>query len=207
MARYTEAKCRLCRREGKKLFLKGLRCTSPKCPIDKKGAIPPGMRSTKRAKKPSEYGLQLREKQKVKRAYGILETQLKKYFQKAHKTKGAAGVILLQILERRLDNVIYRLGFVPSRSVARQLVTHGHVCVNSKKVNIPSYQVTIGETISLSTFGMKNPQVRETFAEKSAIIPKWLEKKAAVGRIARLPGRDEIESDINEQLIVEYYSR
>ena len=197
--RYTGPKNRLSRREGVDLFGKGNRL--------RRLNVPPGMHGQKGTRKMSEYGRQLREKQKVKRMYGLMERQLRKYIGQALKTLGNTTNVLFALLERRLDNVVFRLGFAPTRPAARQIVSHRHVLVNGKKVNIPSYQVAIGETISLSTSGMKNPQVRETFAEKSAIIPKWLEKKAAVGRIAGLPGRDEIESDINEQLIVEYYSR
>jgi small subunit ribosomal protein S4 len=207
MARYTDAKCRLCRRLGIKLFLKGKRCTSAKCPIDRKGAVPPGMRGTKVHSRLSEYGTQLKEKQKAKRIYGVLERQFKKYFLEARKVRGASGEALLQILESRLDNIVYRLGFVNSRSIARQLISHGHFLVNNKKVNIPSFRVKPGDIISISAKGMKIPQISETFSEKSAIIPEWLEKKAAIGKVKRLPKREEIESDINEQLIVEFYSR
>lgn len=207
MARYTDAKCRLCRREGVKLFLKGKRCLSPKCPIERKGAVPPGQKGTKRARRASEYALQLRGKQKAKRIYGVLERQFRRYFDKARKVKEQTGEALLRLLELRLDNVVYRLGLVPSRSVARQMVSHGHILVNGKRVNIPSYQVKVDETISLSPQGLKIQEVKETLAEKNAIIPLWLERKAAVGRIKRLPKREEIESDIDEKLIVEYYSR
>lgn len=207
MARYLDGKCRLCRREGVKLFLKGKRCLSPKCPIERKGAVPPGVKGTKRARRPSEYGIQLREKQKAKRTYGILEAQFKRYFKKARKVKGATGEALLRMLEQRLDNIVYRLGFSPSRSASRQIVSHGHVLVDGKKVNIPSYQVRVGETISLSPKGLKIKEVEETLAQKNVIIPSWLERKAAVGRVKKLPERDEIGGEINEQQIVEYYSR
>lgn len=155
----------------------------------------------------SEYGAQLREKQKAKRTYGVLERQFKRYFEKARKVSGATGETLLRMLELRLDNVLYRLGFSPSRSASRQLVSHGHVLVSGKRVNIPSYQVKVGETISFSTRGFKTPEVQETIGQKDVIIPLWLERKAAVGKVKRLPKRDEIEGDIAEQLIVEYYSR
>lgn len=207
MARYTGAKCRLCRREGKKLFLKGKRCYLPKCPIDRKGAVAPGMRGTKVRPHTSEYGLQLREKQKAKRIYGVLERQFKNYFTEARKAKGMTGEKFLIFLESRLDNVVYRLNLTPSRSVSKQLVSHGHVKVNNKTVNIPSYRVKTDDVVTISAAGLKIPQVSETFAEKSDIIPPWLERKAAVGRVKRLPTREEIAEDINEQLIVEFYSR
>lgn len=207
MAKYTEAKCRLCRREGTKLFLKGKRCLSPKCPIDKKGAVPPGAKASRRTRKMSEYGMQLREKQKAKRIYGVLERQFENYFDKARKIRGETGQILLQLLERRLDNVVYRLGLVPSRSVARQLVSHGHVLVNNRKVDIPSFLVSESDIISLTPKALGMTDVKETFSQKDVIIPPWLERKAAVGLVKRLPTREEIEGDISEQLIVEYYSR
>lgn len=207
MARYTDAKCRLCRREGKKLFLKGKRCYLPKCPIDRKGAVPPGMRGTKVRPHTSEYGLQLREKQKVKRIYGVLEKQFRNYFTEARKVKGMTGENFLSLLELRLDNAVFRLNLVPSRSVAKQLVSHGHVQVNNKEVNVPSFRVKADDVITISAKGLKIPQVSETFEEKSDIIPGWLERKAAVGLVKRLPKREEIDGDINEQLIVEFYSR
>lgn len=207
MARYAEAKCRLCRREGTKLFLKGDRCLTPKCPIERKGAVPPGQHGQKRHRRLSDYGKQLREKQKVKRIYGILEKQFEKYFKKARKVKEATGKALLQSLEMRLDNVVYRLGYVPSRSVARQIVTHGHVLVDGQKANIPSFGLKVGQTISLSTQGMALEIVKKSLSQKSKKMPDWLTKKAVVGKIIRLPEREEIEGDISENLIVEYYSR
>ncbi len=207
MARYLDAKCRICRREGTKLFLKGKRCLSPKCPIERKGAVPPGVRGTKIPRRLSDYGMQLREKQKVKRMYGVLEKQFKRYFEKARKIKGETGTELLRLLERRLDNVVYRLGFAPSRSLARQLVSHGHVLVNGKKVNIPSYQVKIGEVIALSPEALKIKEISEILSQKNVIIPSWLEREGAVGKIKKIPEREEIGGEISEQLIVEYYSR
>jgi len=207
MARYTDAKCRLCRREGKKLFLKGKRCYLPKCPIDRKGAVPPGVRGTKVRPHTSEYGLQLREKQKAKRTYGVLERQFKNYFIESRKSKGMTGEIFLINLESRLDNVVFRLNLTPSRSVSKQLVSHGHVKVNNKAVDVPSYRVKIDDIITVSAIGLKIPQVSETFAERSDIMPEWLERKGAVGRVKRMPKREEIDGDINEQLIVEFYSR
>ena len=207
MARYLDSKCRLCRREGTKLFLKGERCFSPKCPLEKKGAVAPGQHGLKMRRRLSEYGVQLREKQKAKRTYGVLERQFRRYFKKAFKKRGVTGEALLQLLEPRLDNVVYRLGFVPSRSVARQLVRHGHILVDGKKVDIPSYQVKPGQVINLNPKAMKMEVVKKSLAEKKKEIPSWLQKKAAVGKIIRLPTREEIGADIAEQLIVEYYSR
>jgi len=207
MARYTDPKCRLCRREGTKLFLKSSRCYSFKCPLEKKGAVPPGQHGLRRRRRLSSFGKQLREKQKAKRLYGVLERQFRRYFNQALKVKKGKGKVLLQILESRLDNIIYRLGFAPSRSVARQLVSHGHVLVDNKKVNIPSYQVKTGQVLSLTSKGVKINHVKESLADKSRKVPKWLLKKAAVGKMNRLPRREEIEADINEDLIVEFYSR
>jgi len=207
MARYLDSKCRLCRREGTKLFLKGERCFSPKCPLEKKGAVAPGQHGLKMRRRLSEYGVQLREKQKAKRTYGVLERQFRRYFKKAFKKRGVTGEALLQLLESRLDNVVYRLGFVPSRSVARQLVRHGHILVDGKKVDIPSYQVKPGQVINLNPKAMKMEVVKKSLAEKKKEIPSWLQKRAAVGKIIRLPTREEIGADIAEQLIVEYYSR
>ena len=206
MARYTEGKCRQCRREGKKLFLKGERCYM-KCPIDRKGAIIPGQHGQKGQRRQSNYGIQLREKQKAKRTYGILERQFSKYFEKAAKVPKATGEALLQILELRLDNIIYRLGFAPSRAGARQLVNHGLVMVDGKEVNIPSYQLKVDETISLSTKALAMPTTKKILADKDRKIPEWLRKKAAVGQVVRLPERADIDTEINENLIVEYYSR
>ncbi len=207
MAKYKDAKCRLCRREGVKLFLKGERCYSPKCPIERKGAVPPGEHGSKRQRRLSNYGQQLREKQKVKRIYGVLERSFRRYFKEARRVKEATGKMLLQILESRLDNVVFRLGLTPSRSVARQIVRHGFVLVDGQKANLPSYQVKPEQIVTLTTEGLKLKQVKDSLIEKERIIPKWLQRKAAVGKIKRLPEREEIEVDINEDLIVEYYSR
>lgn len=207
MGRYLDAKCRLCRREGMKLFLKGDRCLSPKCPLEKKGAVPPGVHGMKRRRKLSEYGLQLREKQKAKRLYGLREKQFKKYFDRARKEKQATGEVLFQLLESRLDNVVYRLGLAPSRAMARQIISHGHIQVNGQKVDIPSYEVKLGETVQLTPQGAKINVVKDYLTRKEMMIPAWLEKKATVGQMKRLPKRDEIEANINEQAIVEFYSR
>jgi len=207
MARLVDAKCRRCRREGVKLFLKGERCYSAKCPIDKKGAVPPGEHGAKRRRRPSDYGLQLREKQKVKRLYGVLERQFRRYFNQASKVKAMTGEVLLQLLETRLDNVTYRLGLAASRSISRQLVSHGFIQVNGKKVNIPSYQARPGDVISLVPAGLNLSRVKESLADKDRKVSSWLQRKAVIGKILRLPKREEIEADIDENLIVEYYSR
>lgn len=207
MARYLEAKCRLCRASGSKLFLKGERCYSSKCPLERKGAVPPGQHGQKGRKKTSEYGKQLAEKQKVKRIYGVLERQFKRLFKKAFRVKAATGKVLLQLLESRLDNVVFRLGFAPSRSVARQLISHGLVLVDNKKVDIPSYQVKPGQIITLKPKALKMEIINNALKEKERKIPEWLQRKAAVGKIKRLPEREEIDVDVDENLIVEFYSR
>ncbi len=206
MSRYLGPKCKLCRREKMKLFLKGERCYS-QCPIDKKGAVPPGQHGLKMStRRTSDYNRQLREKQKVKRIYGLSEKQMKNYFQKAVKVRQATSEVLLQLLESRLDNVLYRLGFVNSRHLGRQLISHKHILVDGEKVNIPSYQLKKGQTITLGSKALKLGSIKKTLAEKSK-VPEWMKKKAAVGQMLRLPQRDEIEGDIDDQLIVEYYSR
>lgn len=207
MARYTESKCRLCRRAGKKLFLKGERCFSPKCPVDKKGAVPPGQHGQKHRSRMTDYKGQLMEKQKAKEIYGVLERQFRIYFKRALVKKGMTGEVLLQLLESRLDNVIYRLNFSPSRSAARQLIRHGHILVDSRKITIPSYQVKKGQVIILSARAIKIPSVKKALGEKKAEVPSWLQRKAAAGKIMGLPNRDEVGTEINEHLIVEYYSR
>lgn len=207
MARYTDAKCRLCRREGIKLFLKGERCYSPKCPIERKGGVPPGQHGPKGRKRLSEYGQQLREKQKAKRLYGVLERQFRRYYEKAARTREATGEVLLQLLESRLDNIVYRLGLAPSRSVARQLVSHGHVYINDKRIDIASYQVKPNDTIHLGDKGMKIPAVEKNWADRAKNLPKWLQRQGPIGKMTRLPERDEVETGIDDKLIVEYYSR
>ena len=206
MAKYINADCRLCRREGTKLFLKGERCTSKKCALDKRPGVP-GMHPTTR-KKPSQYALQLREKQKVKRAYGLLEKQFHGYYEEAERMKGKTGETMLSLLERRLDNVCYRLGLGASRAQARQIVNHTHILVNGKKVNIPSYQVSVGDVISVKETSAKS----ELFAAvKGArvIVPKWLEFDPATltGKIVALPAREDIDLTIAEHLIIELYSK
>ena len=206
MSRILGAKCRLCRREGTKLFLKSDRCYSPKCPIDRKGALPPGQHGQKRSRRLSDYGIRLREKQKAKRIYGITERVFKNYYQKASVFKGETGKRLLQLLETRLDNVLFKSGLVLSRTIARQLISHGFCLVDNKKVNIPSYQVLPGQIVSLNTKGLKLDLVKKSIEEKRT-IPAWLKKKAVVVKLDRLPEREEMEANIDEQLIVEFYSR
>jgi small subunit ribosomal protein S4 len=206
MSKYIGPKCRLCRREKTKLFLKGERCFSASCPLEKKGAVPPGQHGLKSLGRQSDYGKQLREKQKIKRIYGISEKQLKNYFKKAIKAKQATGEILRQMLESRLDNIVYRLGFGSSRNLARQLVSHKHVLVDGKKINIPSYQLKPGQIVSLDKKALEIADVKKSLAEKQK-LPEWLKRKAAVGQMVRLPKKEEIEGDIDEQLIIEFYSR
>ena len=209
MARYTDPVCRLCRREGMKLFLKGAKCFSDKCPIEKRN-FAPGQHGKDRKAKIVGYGLQLREKQKAKRIYFTLEGQFRNYFEKAARTQGVTGELLLQQLERRLDNVIYRLGFAQSRRQARQLVRHGHVAVNNRKVNIPSYEVSAGEEISIRENSKKLAvlELAKEFASHGT-LPNWLEvnRDAYTARILSLPKREDIQLPVNEQLIVELYSK
>lgn len=208
MARYTGAVCRQCRREGMKLYLKGDRCYSDKCAVVTKNYAP-GQHGQGR-KKVSEYGTQLREKQKVRRMYGVLERQFSSYFEKAERQKGVTGENLLRLLELRLDNVVYRLGLASSRVDARQLVRHGHFTVNGRKVNIPSYLVKVGQVIAVSEKSRKSPKFEEIAA---AIVhrnaPQWLEqdKENLTGKVIALPVREDMDQNINEQLIVELYSR
>lgn len=200
MARYTGPKRKLSRREGIPLTAKDVRA------LERKGAVPPGQHGFQRRRRLSEYGVQLREKQKAKRLFGILERQFRRYFGIASKFRGATGSALLNLLETRLDNVLYRLGFARSRQEARQLVSHGHVMVDGKKVTIPSYQINPGQTIALSSKLLDNIQVKKILSETQT-LPPWLQRKAIVGKVLRYPNRDEMEQSINEQLIVEYYSR
>jgi len=206
MVKDYSQKCKLCRAAGEKLFLKGERCLT-KCPIDRKGAVVPGQHGAKRKRKLSDWGVRLREKQKLKKTYGVSERQLKKYFREARKVRESTGEAMLQILESRLDNLIYRLGFVSSRRAGRQLVSHKHVLVEGKTVNIPSYRVVPGQVISLSQNAVAMEEIKKMLAKKETVIPQWLERKGAVGKFSRLPKREEIESNVNEQLVVEYYSR
>ncbi len=209
MARYTDAVCRLCRREGMKLFLKGSKCFSDKCPIEKRN-FAPGQHGKDRKAKIVGYGLQLREKQKAKRIYFTLEGQFRNYFEKAARTRGVTGEMLLQQLERRLDNVVFRLGFAQSRRQARQLVRHGHVAVNGKKVNIPSFEVNAGQEISIRE-NSKKLLVLEQAKEFAthATLPGWLEvnRDNYTAKVLSLPKREDIQLPVNEQLIVELYSK
>lgn len=208
MARYIGPVCKLCRREGMKLFLKGDRCYTDKCSFDRR-PFPPGQHGQARVKF-SEYGLRLREKQKVRRIYGVLERQFRRYFAMADRQKGITGQNLLVLLERRLDNVVYRLGFAATRSEARQLVLHGHVLVNGKRVNIPSYLVKVGDKVSIREKSRSIPRIKEAMegAERRGPIT-WLEldKENFTGTVKAEPVREEITLPINEQLIVEFYSR
>ncbi len=208
MARYTGSVCRLCRREGTKLFLKGDRCLSGKCAIEKRPTVP-GQHGAGR-KNVKEYGLQLREKQKAKRYYGVLENQFKGYFEKADKTEGITGENLLSLLERRLDNVIYRIGLADSRKEARQLVTHGHFRLNGKKVNIPSIIVRAGDVITLREESRSSSKFKNLIeALDTRVAPKWIEldKAQVVAKIAALPVRDDIDFPFEEHFIVELYSK
>lgn len=208
MAKYTDAKCRLCRREGVKLFLKGARCYSPKCPIEKRGGQIPGQHGKKQGRpRLSGFGIQLREKQKAKRFYGILETQFHRYYEEAIKSRQNTGEVLMRLLETRLDNLVYRLGLTLSRSLARQLVTHGNVLVNGKKIDVPSYSVKPGQIIAVSPRGAKINFVIEAQKVEDVVLPGWLSRKAVVGKLERFPSRDEINSEIKENLIIEFYSR
>lgn len=208
MARYMGSACRLCRRENEKLFLKGDRCYSDKCAYERR-SYPPGQHGQSRAKF-SDYGIQLREKQKVKRIYGLLEKQFHLYFERADRAKGITGTNLLILLERRLDNIVYRMGFAPSRNQARQLVRHNHFLINGKKVNIPSIQVRVGDVIQIRESSQKVSPILEsleTVARRG--VPRWLEldKAGFRGIVKSFPMREDITTPINEQLIVELYSK
>ena len=206
MAKYTSADCRMCRREGAKLFLKGERCTTKKCALEKR-PTPPGQHGLGR-KKVSEYGIQLREKQKTKRLYGLLEKQFRGYYDKAKSVKGNTGEQMLCFLERRLDNVIFRMGIGSSRSQCRQLVNHGHIMVNGKRVNIPSYMVKAGDKITIKENKRDNAVFKELRGAK-IVMPKWLSFNTETfdGAILELPKREDIDMNIREHLIVELYSK
>jgi len=208
VARHTESVCRLCRREGMKLFLKGDRCFKEKCAFERRGYAP-GQHGRRRGKVQG-YGIQLREKQKVKRMYGVLERQFRNYFQKASRRKGITGTNLLQMLERRLDNVVYRLGFASSRAMARQLVAHGHILVNGRKVDVSSSLVGAGAVVSLKEASRKNEAIKICLdTAKGRGVPSWLELDADQfrGTVKQLPARDDITMPVQEQLIVELYSK
>lgn len=206
MARYIGPKNRQARREGFDLGMKTVGSKSH-ATLLRRINVPPGVHGQKGKRKISDYGVQLREKQKVKRFYGMLERQFRRFFVMAKKWKGNTGDKFLQFLERRLDNVVFRMGISPTRGLARQMVNHGHVLVNGQKVSIPSYLVSEGQMISFTSKGLDIPAVKKMLEDKSLNIPKWLEKKGPVGKISRLPEREDIPEDINEQLIIEFYSR
>jgi small subunit ribosomal protein S4 len=209
MARYIGPVCRLCRREGMKLFLKGERCYTDKCAIEKRN-VPPGQHGRARKAKVVGYGIQLREKQKVKRTYGVLENQFRRYFEAADRQKGITGALLLQMLERRLDNVVYRLGFATSRPQARQLVRHGHFTVNGRKVDIPSFAVRQGDSVAVRQGSAENVTIQHAMEEvKGRGVPEWLllDSAGLSGRISQLPTREQINLPVQEQLIVELYSK
>lgn len=211
MARHTDAVCKLCRREGEKLFLKGERCLSPKCAIERR-AYPPGDHGRQAAfrRKMSDYGTQLREKQKARRVYGVMEKQFRRYFKEASRRKGLTGTNLLMLLESRLDNVVYRLGFADSRPQARQLVRHGHFSVNGKKTDIPSFLVNVGDVVSVRS----GSSSKTYFKERAQVLqgghksPEWLSLNLneMSGSVMTEPGREHVEIPLNEQLIVEYYN-
>ena len=209
MAKYTEAKCRICRREGCKLFLKGDRCFTDKCAYDRR-PYAPGQHGRAR-KKVSEYAVQLREKQKTRRAYGVLERQFHGYFEKAEMQKGVTGTNLLVILERRLDNVVYRLGFAMTRREARQLVTHGHFTVNGQRVDIPSFLVKVGDVIEVREKSRSSVKFKRLLGEDAiqVNVPKWLDhaKNTLQGKVVAMPARDDIDFPVEEHLIVELYSK
>jgi len=199
MARYLGPKDRLSRRENFDLFGKGGKLT--------RLSVFPGMHGPKGMRGQSQYGKQLREKQKVRRLYGVMETQFRIYIKKALKSKGNTGVTLLNLLERRLDNVVYRLGLTPTRLSSRQIVSHGHVFVNGKRLNIPSYQVNVNDAVSLDSKGAEIPEIKKSLEQKDLVIPAWLEKKGPTGKVIALPKREDISEPISEQDVVEFYSR
>ena len=208
MARTIEPDCRQCRREGCKLFLKGERCTTKKCAMERRPVIPGQHGNSKRRVAFSEYGTQLREKQKVKRMYGVLEKQFRDYYEEANKMKGVTGENMLSLLERRLDNVVYRMGIGASRKQARQIVNHGLITVNGKRVNIASYRIKAGDVIAIKENKQDNEMFKSLRGSK-VVMPKWVEfdTNTFVGKIVTLPTREDVDADIKEQLIVELYSR
>ena len=208
MARYTGPLCRLCRREGEKLFLKGTRCNTEKCGVERR-KYPPGQHGQSRGKL-SDYGMQLREKQKVRRVYWIMEDQFRNYFEKASRLKGITGEVLLQLLERRFDNVVYRMGFAVNRRESRQLVRHGHFIVNGKKVDIPSYILKDGDIVGVAEKSRELQAITESLSiAEHRGFPEWVEvdAKSLTGKFTRVPSRDEIQLPVQEQLIVELYSK
>ncbi|MGD8305499.1 MAG: 30S ribosomal protein S4 [Ignavibacteria bacterium] len=208
MARYTDSVCKLCRREKQKLFLKGQKCFTEKCPIENKN-YPPGEHGLSRRTKISEYGIQLREKQKIKRLYGLLETQFRNYFEKANKQKGITGENLIQLLEKRFDNVIYRLGFAASRKQARQLIRHRHFLINERRVDIPSYSLTPGDVIKLRDKSKKMDVIHDSLKRVKDSTYSWLtvDKANLLGTFVEVPQREDVPLNANEQLVVELYSK
>ncbi len=206
MARYIGAACKLCRRESQKLFLKGARCYSDKCAITRRNSLP-GQHGKGR-KKTSEYGLQLREKQKARRFYGILENQFEKYFEMAERKQGVTGENLLRILELRLDNIVYRAGFASSRKEARQLARHNHFTLNGNKANIPSILLKQGDVVEIKSKSLNSPKIKELLDEKRmVIVPQWLEVEGSKVKVKELPKREDIDLEVSEHLIVELYSK
>ncbi|OHB59477.1 MAG: 30S ribosomal protein S4 [Planctomycetes bacterium RBG_13_44_8b] len=210
MGRYLDSSCKLCRREGMKLMLKGIRCETAKCPVEKRQkSLAPGMHGWRR-RRGSDYGIRLREKQKVKRYYGLAEKQFMRYFQKAEKTKGNTGEVLLSLLERRLDNVVYKLNFAPSRKAARQLIAHGHICVNKRKVDIPDFTVGIGDQITLKSSEKSKKRVAaqlEVNPNFSAQAWLQLDAKAPSATVVALPSRQDVQFPVEEQFVVEFCSK
>ena len=209
MGRYIEPSCRLCRRERQKLFLKGTKCFTEKCPVERR-AYPPGQHGQSRRQKISEYGVQLREKQKIRRMYGLMERQFRNYFEKALRRTGRTGETLVKMLESRLDNVVYRLGFAPSRKAARQLVTHGHLMVNNQTVNVPSYLLRAGDVVQVQENSKKLEAIHASMKRmKDSTMLPWLslDKAAMAGTFLNVPERADVPLNANEQLIVELYSK
>jgi small subunit ribosomal protein S4 len=208
MGRYTGPACRLCRREGMKLFLKGDRCRMAKCPVET-GRPAPGMHGARPSKKSTEYGLQLREKQRMRRFYGLQEGQFRLFFQRASLKRGVTGEMLLQMLEMRLDNLVYRLGFAPSRRAARQLVLHGHFRVNGRRADVPSMELKVGDKIETKSRKQSQDAVKRAVEAASRELSPWLyvDKDALRGEVLKIPSREEIAPFVNEQLIVELYSK
>lgn len=208
MARYTDSVCKLCRRERQKLFLKGQKCFSEKCPIEERN-YPPGQHGLSRRAKVSEYGVQLREKQKIKRSYGLLETQFRNYFEKANKQKGITGENLIKLLERRLDNVVYRLGFASSRKQARQLIRHRHILVNNVLVDIPAYLLRAGDMIQIKDKSKKLDAIHNSLKRVKDNTYNWLtvDKATLSGTFVQIPERADVPLNANEQLVVELYSK
>ncbi len=206
MARYTGPKNRLARREGIDLGLK-TPGSHAHASLLKRLSSPPGQHGVRGKRKPSEYALQLREKQKARRIYGVMESQFRNYYKNALKVKGNTGETLLKQLELRFDNILYRLGLAPTRAAARQMITHNHVQINSDRMSIPSYQVKVNDIITLKPKALNIPVVKKLTEEKNPVVPDWLERKGAAGTVKTIPNREQIEADINESLIVEFYSR